>query len=213
MHAVLCANAPFSEEAIALLREAMQKADLLVGVDGGARTLMRYGLIPQLVTGDGDSLTIEEQDALVRAGAELVPTPDQDFTDLDKALAYVIAVKGATRLTIFGATGGRLDHSYSVFSALIKYGRRVPIALVDETARYELVVGEWQKSGENLVGRTLSLLAFGRVEGITMIGVRWPLTDAWLAPGLRDGTLNEMNEDKVSVQARSGDLIVMLHHL
>ena len=216
MHAVLCANAPFSEEAIALLREATQRADLLVGVDGGARTLMRYGLTPQLVTGDGDSLTKEEQDALVRAGTELVPTPDQDFTDLDKALAYVIAVKGATKITVFGATGGRLDHSYSGFSALIKHGRSAQsaqIELVDETATYELVVGEWQKSGENLVGRTLSLLALGRVEGITTIGVRWPLVNDWLAPGLRDGTLNEITEASVRVQARSGDLIVMLHHL
>ncbi|WP_395094510.1 thiamine diphosphokinase [Armatimonas sp.] len=213
MHVVLCANAPFSREAIALLREAAQTAELLVAVDGGARTLMRYDLTPQLVTGDGDSLTIEEQEALAVAGAELVPTPDQDFTDLDKALAYVIEARGATRITVFGATGGRLDHTYSVFSVLIKHGRSAPIELVDETATYELVVGEWQKSGENLVGRTLSLLAFGRVEGITMIGVRWPLTDAWLAPGLRDGTLNEINEDKVRVQVSSGDLIVMLHHL
>lgn len=213
MHVVLCANAPFSGEAIALLREAAQTADLLVGVDGGARTLMRYDLIPQLVTGDGDSLTREEQETLVRAGAELVPTPDQDFTDLDKALAYVIEVKSATRITVFGAMGGRLDHSYSVFSALIKYGRRVPIALVDETARYELVAREWLCAEPNLRGCTLSLLAFGRVEGITMTGVRWPLTDDWLAPGLRDGTLNEITEASVHVQVRSGDLIVMRHHL
>ncbi|WP_395145793.1 thiamine diphosphokinase [Armatimonas sp.] len=213
MHVVLCANAPFSGEAIALLREAAQGADLLVGVDGGARTLLRYGLPPQLVTGDGDSLTRAEQEALVVAGAELVPTPDQDFTDLDKALAYVIAVRGATKLIVFGATGGRLDHSYSVFSALIKHGRRVPIVLVDEMARYELVVGEWLCAEPNLRGRTLSLLAFGRVEGITMIGVRWPLTDDWLAPGLRDGTLNQITEDSVRVGVGSGELIVMLHHV
>ena len=213
MHVVLCANAPFAGEAARLLWEAAQTADLLVGVDGGARTLMRYGMIPQLVTGDGDSLTREEQEALVVAGAELVPTPDQDLTDLDKALSYVIEVKSATRITVFGATGGRLDHSYSVFSTLIKYGRRVPLALVDETARYELVVREWQCAEPNSRGRTLSLLAFGRVEGITMTGVRWPLTDDWLAPGLRDGTLNEITEASVRVQVRSGDLIVMRHHL
>ena len=190
----------------------MQSADVLIGVDGGARTLLRYALAPQIVTGDGDSLSYDERAALAEAGARLIPTPDQDYTDLDKALAYVIETYCPTKLTIFGATGGRLDHTYSVFSALIKHGKRAKIQLVDETASYELVVGSWQCWGEDLPGRTLSLLAFGRVEEITLTGVRWPLTNDWLAPGLRDGTLNEVTEERVGITVGSGDLIVMLHH-
>ncbi|MCX6369514.1 MAG: thiamine diphosphokinase [Armatimonadetes bacterium] len=212
MHAVLCANAPFSGEAEGLLRDAVESASILVGVDGGARTLQRYGLIPQIITGDGDSLRDDERAALVRAGAKLVPTPDQDYTDLDKALSWV-REQGATQITVFGATGGRLDHSYSVFSALIKHGRSLPLQLVDETAMYELVVGEWQRSGRDLVGRLLSLLAFGRVEGITTKGLRWPLANDWLAPGLRDGTLNEVTDESIEISVGSGDLITMLHHI
>jgi thiamine pyrophosphokinase len=212
MHAVLCANAPFSGEAEGLLRDAVESASILVGVDGGARTLQRYGLIPQIITGDGDSLRDDERVALVRAGAKLVPTPDQDYTDLDKALSWVRG-QGATQITVFGATGGRLDHSYSVFSALIKHGRSLPLQLVDETAMYELVVGEWQRAGRDLVGRSLSLLAFGRVEGITTKGLRWPLANDWLAPGLRDGTLNEVTDESIQISVGSGDLITMLHHI
>ena len=212
MHAVLCANAPFSGEAEGLLRDAVESASILVGVDGGARTLQRYGLIPQIITGDGDSLRDDERAALVRAGAKLVPTPDQDYTDLDKALSWV-REQGATQITVFGATGGRLDHSYSVFSALIKHGRSLPLQLVDETAMYELVVGEWQRSGRDLVGRLLSLLAFGRVEGITTKGLRWPLANDWLAPGLRDGTLNKVTDESIEISVGSGDLITMLHHI
>jgi thiamine pyrophosphokinase len=213
MHAVLCANAPFSEGAERLLREAARAANLLIGVDGGARTLLRCGLVPDVVTGDGDSLTEGEREALLAAGAVLVPTPDQDYTDLDKALSYAIEARGATEVTVFGATGGRLDHSYSVFSALIKHGRRAHVALMDETARYELVAGAWECAEPGLRGRTLSLLAFGRAEGITTTGVRWPLTHDWLAPGLRDGTLNSITDERVSVAVASGDVIVMLHHL
>ena len=212
MHAVLCANAPFTGEAEGLLRDSVQSADLLVGVDGGAQTLRRYGLTPQIVTGDGDSLSEQEGAELERLGAVRIATPDQDYTDLDKALAYVIQVCGAVKITVFGATGGRLDHSYSVFSALLKHGRRAQICLVDEIASYELVVGSWQRRGNDLPGRTLSLLAFGRVEGITTNGVRWPLSNDWLAPGLRDGTLNEVTEEHIGVTVGSGDLIVMLHH-
>jgi thiamine pyrophosphokinase len=212
MHVILCANAPFSEGDAARLLEAAGRSALLIGVDGGARTLLSYGLIPTVVTGDGDSLTEAEREALAAAGSLLVPTPDQDYTDLDKALNYAIEERGATAITIFGATGGRLDHSYSVFSALIKHGRRVPISLVDETARYELVHRQWHCTEPQLIGRTLSLLAFGRVEGVTTTGLRWPLTDDWLAPGHRDGTLNQVVESSITVQVGSGELIVMLHH-
>lgn len=213
MHALLCANAPFSEEAAVLLQDAALSADWLVGVDGGARTLLRYGLTPQIVTGDGDSLSEHERAALRATGAQLVPTPDQDYTDLDKALTYMVEAHGATQLTVFGATGGRLDHSYSVFSALLKHGRRARVQLIDETARYEAIQGQWHCTGPELVGRTLSLLAFGRVEGVTTTGLRWPLTDDWLAPGHRDGTLNQVVESTITVQVGSGELIVMLHHL
>ena len=212
MHALLCANAPFPDQATALLFETAQSADLLVGVDGGARTLSRYGLLPQIVTGDGDSLSEQERQALLAAGVQLIPTPDQDYTDLDKALAYVIEKQGATQITVFGATGGRLDHSYSVFSTLLKHGRHACVQLIDETARYEAIQGRWHCAEPGLVGRTLSLLAFGRVEGVTTTGLRWPLTDDWLAPGHRDGTLNEITEAQITVQVGLGELIVMLHH-
>lgn len=212
MHALFMANAPFPSTAEAHLRVALPTAALLIGVDGGARTLLRLGFVPNVVTGDGDSLTEAERAALQAMGACLIPTPDQDFTDLDKALTVAMDSLGITEATVFGATGGRLDHSYSVFSTLLKHGPRLPLRLVDEQACYQLVAGELVLTGDDLVGRTLSLLAFGRVEGITTTGVRWPLTDDWLAPGLRDGTLNEITEPRVRLTARSGPLIAMVHH-
>jgi len=67
-------------------------------------------------------------------------------------------------------------------------------------------------TGDDLIGRTLSLMAFGPVTGITLTGVRWPLKNETLAPGVRDGTLNEITDAKVTLEVKSGDLLVMLHH-
>lgn len=212
MHALLMANAPFSDEALPFLQRAIAQVQVRIGVDGGARTLLRLGFCPDVVTGDGDSLTDEERESLVRAGARFVATPDQDFTDLDKALTYSRETLGITEASIFGATGGRLDHSYSVFSTLIKHGTCLRLRLVDETATYFLVGEQETLTGEALRGRTLSLLAFGRVEGVTTTGLRWPLTNDWLAPGLRDGTLNEIVESSITLKVGSGSLIAMLHH-
>jgi thiamine pyrophosphokinase len=66
--------------------------------------------------------------------------------------------------------------------------------------------------GDDLPGRTLSLMAFGPVSGITTTGVRWPLAEESLEPGVRDGTLNEVTEETVTIEVRSGTLLVQLHH-
>lgn len=212
MRVLLMANGPFSEATLPYLEGEAALAAVRIGVDGGARTLLRYGLPPDIVTGDGDSLSDAEREALVAAGAQLIPTPDQDYTDLDKALTYARTTLGARQATVFGATGGRLDHSYSVFSALIKHGPSLELRLVDALATYSLVVGTQVWEGDTLPGATLSLLAFGRVEGVTTTGVRWPLTDDWLEPGRRDGTLNQITQSRVTLTVGSGNLIAMVHH-
>ncbi len=144
-------------------------------MDGGAARLHALGLIPHLVTGDFDSLSGEAKEALAAAGAQIVPTPDQNYTDLDKALGYSIEVLGACTIYVFGATGGRLDHTYSALSAVLKYGRRADVRLVDEVGETWLLHGEATLNGPGLAGRILSLMAFGVVTDIRTEGLRWPL--------------------------------------
>ena len=218
--AVLVCNGPLEPVASARLWKVAQEPGILrVGVDGGANRFLMLGLSPHVVTGDFDSLTSEDLDRLEARGVTVVPTPDQDYTDFDKALAYVCYELGLTDIQVFGAVGGRLDHTYSVLSALIKYGRdsRLNIRLVDSIGETFSISGEWTRSGEDLIGRTLSLITLGPVSGITTTGVRWPLTHESLAPGIRDGTLNEITEPEVTVRidatGKGRDmLLVYLHH-
>ena len=212
MKAVLVANGPFEEVCPVRLREAAALADLVIGIDGGARTLTRLGLTPTHVTGDFDSLGLEERDALESCGAVLVPTPDQDFTDLDKALRFAFEELKAVEAVVFGATGGRLDHLYSVLSVLIKHAQARDITVVDRVGKVFLVRGALRLTGDDLAGRTLSLMALGPVEGVTTTGVLWPLSDDRLAPGERDGTLNVVVSTTVTISRASGDLLVFLHH-
>jgi thiamine pyrophosphokinase len=55
-------------------------------------------------------------------------------------------------------------------------------------------------------------MALGPVSGITTSGVRWPLAGESLAPGVRDGTLNEVLSETVTIEVESGNLLVQLHH-
>ncbi len=209
---VMAAGGPMTDAEAALLRAASEVADVRFGVDSGTRHFLRVELLPHLVSGDFDSLTEDELIWLEGQDIRVIPTPDQDFTDLDKALAIALEELGAGQVRIFAATGGRLDHIYSVLSTVVKYGRRADIRLVDEVGETWLVNGTATLTGADLTGRTLSLMALGRVDGITTTGVVWPLTNESLAPGVRDGTLNQIAGETVQITAKSGDLLVMMHH-
>jgi thiamine pyrophosphokinase len=212
--AILAAGGPLLPAEAKLLGSTLAKYPdaLVVGIDSGARHLLHVGRLPDIVTGDFDSLGSAERDSLVRQGVELISTPDQDYTDLDKALTYVRETREATRIRVFAATGGRLDHIYSVLSALIKHSPLVDVRLVDAVGETWCVTKKNTLRAADLPGRTLSLMAFGPVHGITTTGVRWPLTGESLVPGVRDGTLNEVVSETVTIEVSSGTLLIQLHH-
>ena len=186
----------------------------LVGVDGGAAHLVSLQVRPDFVTGDFDSLPVALRETLAAQGARIVPTPDQDYTDLDKALTFARDTLGAGDIQIWAATGGRIDHAYSVLSAVLKHGRgpNAPhIRLCDEWGETRPVPAEGvHLQGADLPGRILSLITLGIVAGITTTGVEWPLESETLAPGVRDGTLNRITSETVTVSHQSGDSLLFI---
>jgi thiamine pyrophosphokinase len=210
MKIVLLAGGPLSERALLYLQQ--EDTEVWVGVDSGARHFQKINRLPSVVTGDFDSLTQEEQEHFASQGVKIVPTPDQDYTDMDKALEYVLDNYPVTHIRIYGATGGQTDHFLSVLSALVKYEGRAKMELVDEHGVVWLADRQQELVGEDLVGRLFSLIALGEVTGITTTGLQWPLTNETLIMGVRDGTRNIIIAPKVTVEKQSGCLFLMLHH-
>ncbi len=220
--ALLVAGGPLPPAQAELLRaeiavrqpETEAEKTALVGVDSGAAHLVSLGVRPDFVTGDFDSLPETTRTALAAQGARIVPTPDQNYTDLDKALTFAIATFGAKDVQIWAATGGRIDHAYSVLSAVLKHGRgpNAPeMHLCDEYGETCPVPLEGVRlHGADLPGRILSLITLGKVTAITTTGVEWPLDNETLAPGVRDGTLNHITNEIVTVSYESGDLLLFV---
>ena len=86
-------------------------ADLLIAADGGALLCSRWGLRPQLVVGDLDSLGADRADELARDGARVVAHPaDKDESDTEIAVRAALDA-GADDIVVLAALGGdRLDH-------------------------------------------------------------------------------------------------------
>lgn len=185
-----------------LLETLRGKADLVVATDGAADFLQSIGCAPHVVLGDFDSISPAALEAMDPARVQ--PAPDQDASDLEKAIAWALA-RGARTITITGATGGRLDHALTNMSILVKYAHEA-MTIVEDWGSARAVKGE--AAIEGAPGDILSLIAFAPARGVTLTGVRWPLHNDALAPGSR-GVSNQFTEPVAGISVEEGVLIAV----
>ncbi len=206
MHWVLLANGPLTLSPV--IRKVIFSADRLIGVDGGSRHLRPLDVRPHLAVGDMDSIPQNLLQDYRQAGVELhLHPPKKDATDLELALELALA-RGATRISILGGTGGRLDHTLGnlfLLSRCLPAG--VPARIMDQEQCVHLTDQSLTISGA--IGDTLSLLpATPEACGVSLSGLEYPLSDATLTFGTSWGMSNVFVETQATVTLRSGRLFV-----
>ena len=167
-----------------------REGDCLICADGGYAAAVRFGLRPELVIGDFDSMPPR-----VFPGCEVLRLPvHKDDTDLEVCLRAG-AERGYSEFVIAGAIGGRLDHTIAALQAAkaaALQGYRV--TLVDACNRLSVLTpGSYDLSSPAMEDRFLSLLAAtDRVTGITLTGAEWELDNAELTSADPIGTSNRV---------------------
>jgi thiamine pyrophosphokinase len=181
----------------------------IVAADSGLEHVHALGLYADLVVGDMDSVTPATLERAIAAGTVVEQHPtDKDATDLELALDAASRA-GATRVTVVGAGGGRLDHflANALLFASSDWAGFELHALVGDA---HLVVVRDRVELRGSVGSIVSLLpAAGPARGIRTTGLRWPLTDDELPPGSTRGVSNEMTDPTATVSLASGVLLAI----
>ncbi len=200
--AVLVANGPvvWTPELAALA----VGGEPLLAADGGANALARIGLMPRAVVGDLDSISPET--AAWVGPARLVSRPDQDRTDLEKALIFAFDETGVRRLTVLGALGGRSDHEIGNLGLLWRLARGTDLVFRGAASWTVAVSGTVELDAEP--GETWSFWSFDPSVRITMEGVRWPVRRAGRAAGGRPSISNEAAASRVRIVTERGAVIV-----
>ncbi len=178
--------------------------DTVVAADGGYESLRRHGIKPSLVLGDMDSII-----RLPRGIASLRFPRNKDLTDMALALRLLQA-RGYRRFKLYGALGGRLDHSLAnvhLLAGLGKAGMRGIIVAPELTVLHVsdgiLTLPPLPK------GILISVFAWGGLaKGVTLHGLRYPLNEAAIDPFTPLGISNEARGGPVTVLVRDGTLIV-----
>lgn len=203
--AVVFASAPLPGESF--IKRFIRDGDLLVCADGGANRLVGTSLKPDYIIGDLDSVTVDTLGTL--KGACVIHRPDQDSTDLHKALSFVES-RGITEVLVFGATGARIDHTLGNLSLLILFKERLDIRFIDELCTIRIVNKELTITGKP--GQIVSLWPLDRkAEGVCTTGLKYSLSNEPLLHDSR-GISNELRAETATVTVVSGTLLAIIHH-
>ncbi len=190
-----------------LLKRVASDSGLIIAADGGARTLLDAGIVPDVVTGDMDSFQTEDNG--LPSSTEILPDSDQETNDLEKAL-HLASGRGSTEVLILGAGGFRLDHTLKNLSVMQQFDDLFTrIIMLDDYVAARLIPSPFRM--QTKPGTAVSLFPLsGRVEGIITKGLRYPLNDEPLENGLRDGSSNEATQAEIEISYRSGALLLMI---
>jgi len=161
-----------------LQRELAHSNNFIVCADGAARHVLALRFTPDLVVGDLDSLSTENQQTLTEARVPfLKSSPHKDKTDGELALQAALT-RNPERITIFGMDGGRFDMVYVNLSLLLTpeltaNSTAVECYFEDESCGV-LLTSKTPFSRECKASGTISLLALtDEVEVTELSGTYW----------------------------------------
>ncbi|CAN7434780.1 thiamine diphosphokinase [Rossellomorea sp. LjRoot5] len=184
-----------------------------VGVDRGVYTLLEQKIAPHIAFGDFDSVNTEEWELIQQKVREVNRyQPEKDETDLELALNWAIDQNPA-KISIFGATGGRLDHFMGNLQLLMTpklLEARIKVEMIDVQNRLSLA-----EPGEHNVEKSpeLQYISFvpvtGNVDGITLTGFKYPLKNRNISRGSTLCISNELIQSSGTFSFSNGILMVI----
>lgn len=175
----------------------------VVALDGGANHCRRMGVTPDSIIGDRDSMTPATQRFF-----SAVPTlfePDQNTTDLQKALRYATAP-----VDLYCCTStDRFDHTQAALQALACH--RSVRSLFTASSRIECVRKNEQRTIVNQKGKKLSLVPYTAQAKVRLTGVQWSGTFQ-LNHLTYSGISNTITAHQANIRVFSGKVLLFVEH-
>lgn len=198
--AVILANGEYPSLPLPL--QLLEEARYVVCCDGAANEYIARGRTPDVIIGDGDSLSPENR---VKYADLIQHIPDQETNDQTKAVHY-LQKKGVRNIAIVGATGKREDHTLGNISLLIDYMRSgIEVRMFTDYGVFIPI--QHTQTFASQVGQQVSIFNFN-AKGLRGEGLFYPLSDFnnWW-----QGTLNEATANEFTIHC-TGDYLIFLTH-
>ena len=196
--AVILANGEYPTHPLPL--RMLEEAKFVVCCDGAANEYILRGHTPDVIIGDGDSLSPEYKELFSPIVHQIA---DQETNDQTKAVHF-LQKKGFRKIAIVGATGKREDHTLGNISLLIDYMKDgIEVRTITDYGMF--IPAKDTQTFVSHPGQQVSIFNFG-AKGLQGEGLVYPLSDFtnWW-----QGTLNEATANKFTVHC-TGEYLVFL---
>lgn len=199
-------------ERIPLLTDINSKDLIWIGVDRGAIRLLEQGIVPRIALGDFDSVTKEEFRKIKQEVADIrTYKAEKDATDTELAVQIAFDEFTPTSVSIYGATGGRMDHLlnniYMIFQPKIfQQASKIRLIDIQNTISYFL-------SGTHTITKEqdkkyLAFTCLSAVEQLSIKDAKYQLKNANFTHPVSLAS-NEFISDSVTFSFKSGIIAVI----
>lgn len=190
-----------------LLNSLLAKNPFVIVLDGALLPTLERKIKIDLLMGDFDHYRVNEAMELLSPETEILHTPDQELTDLDKGIELAIQ-RGFKEIDIVCATGRRADHTITNITNMARYAPQARLCMYDDYSTIYPVGKGFRK--EFKAGTSISLIPVGTVKGIITGNLKYPLVMEDLVLGYRAGSSNEVVKNGfVEITYQTGQLIIM----
>lgn len=190
-----------------LLGQLLEWSPLIVVLDSAMERVIKLDVKVDVLLGDFDRNLDVEKYRETQFPIEIVHTPDQNKTDLEKAFDYLIQRK-IPAVNVVWATGKRADHTITNLTTIVAYRHKLKIVILDDHSKIYLLPNKFEKwYTKNSI---ISLIPIGEVSGISTKNLFYPLHNETLQLGYRTGSSNHVTVDGiVTITHKNGDLLLM----
>lgn len=190
-----------------LLGQLLEWSPLVIVLDSAIERVMQLDIKVDVLLGDFDRDFDANYYKEKQYPIEIVHTPDQDKTDLEKAFDYLYE-RNIPAANVVWATGRRADHTITNLTNIVRYRDKLKIVILDDHSKVFLLPKKFEKW--YTANTIISLIPIGHVSGIHSKNLFYPLKDDSLTIGYRTGSSNHVAEDGlVTIEHQEGDLLLM----
>jgi thiamine pyrophosphokinase len=190
-----------------LLGQLLEWSPIVIVLDSAIERVMEMDIKIDVLLGDFDRDFDANYYKKKQYPIEIIHTPDQNKTDLEKAFDYLIEKK-IPAVNVVWATGRRADHTITNLTNIVRYRDLLKIVILDDHSKVFLLPRKFEKW--YTANTPISLIPIGHVSGIASENLFYPLQNDSLTIGYRTGSSNHVAKDGiVRIEHAEGDLLLM----
>ncbi len=195
---------------VELIKKHHTENTVIIAADGGANVLDSYGIVPNILMGDFDSISEQTLKTYENKCEEVRRFPVQkDETDLELCADKAVSM-GADEILFMGVMGGRFDHAYASLLVLNRIlDKCEKCAILHENQRMYLLSGRGEFCAKE--GSMFSVMPFLGSCRYTVSGnVKYSAKNLVLEGNASIANSNETTDGKFSIEIEGKAIVCIM---